>query len=140
MKIAIRYVFGSKILYIGVYILLCTVNIWQDPDEHERMEAVNPEEHFPPSASEEIIELLNLIFGVGRERLPSAEEILRVATIFNKEKTGTYSIYIGSAVPSSVYRKHPARKKTGSYSLYKSILLALGLLVLFFFYHYFYDG
>ena len=78
--------------------------------------------------------MLNLIFGVGREQLPSAAEILRVATIFNQEKTGTYSLYIGSAVPSSVYRKHPSRKKTGgSYRLYKSILVALGLLVLFFF-------
>ena len=103
------------------------------------MEAVNPEQHFPPSASKEILELLNLIFGVGREQLPSAAEILRVATIFNQEKTGTHSIYIDSAVPSSVYRKHPSRKKTGSYRLYKSILLALGLLVLLF-YHYFYDA
>ena len=81
-----------------------------------------------------MLELLNLIFGVGREQLPSAAEILRVATIFNQEKTGTHSIYIGSAVPSSVYRKYPSRKKTGgSYSLYKSILVALGLLVLTFF-------
>ena len=98
------------------------------------MKAVNPEEHFPPSASKEMLELLKLIFGVGREQLPSAAEILRVATIFNQKKTGTHSVYIGSAVPSSVYRKHPSRKKTGSYSLYKSILLALGLLIRFFFF------
>ena len=48
------------------------------------MEAVNPEEHFPPSASKEMLELLNLNFGVGREQLPNAAEILRVATIFNR--------------------------------------------------------
>ncbi|XP_067023461.1 probable serine/threonine-protein kinase DDB_G0284251 isoform X3 [Acropora muricata] len=56
----------------------------RDPDERERMEAVNPEQHFPTSASREMLELLNLIFGVGREQLPSAAEILRVATIFNR--------------------------------------------------------
>ena len=49
------------------------------------MKTVIPEEHFPPSASEEMLDLLHLIFGVGRERLPSAAEILRVAAIFNQE-------------------------------------------------------
>ena len=51
------------------------------------MEAVNPEEHFPPSrsASREMLKLLNLIFGVGRKQLPSAAEILRDATIFNQK-------------------------------------------------------
>ncbi|XP_074609140.1 serine/threonine-protein kinase Nek8-like isoform X1 [Acropora palmata] len=58
-----------------------------DPDEEKRMEAVNPEEHFPPSrsASREMLKLLNLILGVGRKQLPSAAEILRDATIFNQK-------------------------------------------------------
>lgn len=56
----------------------------RDPDEYERLEAVSPQEHFPLSASKEMLELLKLIFGVGREQLPSAAEILRVATILHR--------------------------------------------------------
>ena len=82
-----------------------------------------------------MIELLNLIFGVGQKQLPSAGEILRA--IFNQKKTGTHSVYIGSAVPSSVVREHQSRKKTGTYSLYKSSLM-VGLFVSFLSFCYYY--
>ena len=85
-----------------------------------------------------MIELLNLIFGVGEKQLPSAGEILRAATIFNqKKKTGTHSVYIGSAVPSSVDGEHQSRKKTGTHSLCKSsVIVGLLVSVLSFCYYY----
>ena len=87
-----------------------------------------------------MLELLNLIFGVGRKQLPSAAKILHdFATIL--KKIGTHSIYIGSAVPSRVDgRKHQFRKETSMHGLRKSILVTTGLLggFLYLFYHYLY--
>ncbi|XP_074609866.1 uncharacterized protein LOC141864028 [Acropora palmata] len=44
--------------------------------------SVIPEKHFPSQASKKTKEFLKLIFGVDREHLPSAAEILRDATAF----------------------------------------------------------
>ena len=78
MKIAIREIFRSEIC-LRVIILLCTVNIWQG-DDYQRLKSVF-QEKFPPQASEETKDLLNLIFG--SEQLPRAADVLRIATVLN---------------------------------------------------------
>ena len=78
MKIAIRDIFRSKIC-LRVIILLCTVKIWQG-DDYQRLKSVF-QEKFPPQASEETKDLLNLIFG--SEHLLRAADILRIATVLN---------------------------------------------------------
>ncbi|XP_015773312.1 PREDICTED: mitogen-activated protein kinase kinase kinase 14-like [Acropora digitifera] len=55
---------------------------------YERQRSVNPEEHFPSQekvkAKGETMELLKMFFGVNREYLPNATEILRVASVFQE--------------------------------------------------------
>ncbi|XP_067025836.1 uncharacterized protein [Acropora muricata] len=48
----------------------------------QRQSSVQPEKHFPSQAKEETTELLNLFFGINREYMPSAAEILHVAHVF----------------------------------------------------------
>ncbi|XP_015752331.1 PREDICTED: serine/threonine-protein kinase STE11-like [Acropora digitifera] len=51
----------------------------------QRQSSVQPEKHFPSQAKEETNELLNLFFG--RNYMPSATEILRVARVFQVNKS-----------------------------------------------------
>ena len=97
-----------------------------------------------------MIELLDLIFGVGREQLPSEAEILRD---FNQKITGTHSVHISDADATGVDREHLHRaaqilpvatvfneKKTGTRIVPKTTLVAIGLATLSFlllFYCYF---
>lgn len=57
---------------------------------YQRKRSVNPEEYFPSQenvkAKGETMELLKMFFGVNREYLPNATEILRVASVFQEKK------------------------------------------------------
>ncbi|KAK2548927.1 Serine/threonine-protein kinase OSR1 [Acropora cervicornis] len=56
---------------------------------YQRQRSVNPEEYFPPQekvkAKGETMELLKMFFGIDREYLPNATEILRVASVFQEK-------------------------------------------------------
>ena len=74
-KITNRYIFHSEIFH-RVNILLCTVYIWQGDADYQRLKSVF-QKHFPPQASKETTELLNIIFA--SERLLRAADILRIS-------------------------------------------------------------
>lgn len=48
----------------------------------QRQNSCKPEDVFPPEAKQETRELLDLLFGVGRENLPSVVEIFQKARVF----------------------------------------------------------
>lgn len=48
----------------------------------QRQNSCKPEDDFPPEAKQETRELLDLLFGIGREHLPSVVEILQKARVF----------------------------------------------------------
>ena len=74
-KITNRYIFRSEICH-RVTILLCTVNIWQSDADYQRLKSVF-QKHFPPRASKETTDLLNIIFA--SEKLLGAADILRIS-------------------------------------------------------------
>ena len=75
-KIANRYIFRSEICHRVTMILLCTVNIWQGDVDYQRLKSVF-QKRFPPQASEETTDLLNIIFA--SEQLLRAADILRIS-------------------------------------------------------------
>ncbi|XP_068714381.1 serine/threonine-protein kinase nekl-2-like [Montipora foliosa] len=48
----------------------------------QRQNSCKPEDDFPPEAKQQTRELLDLLFGIGREHLPSVVEILQKARVF----------------------------------------------------------
>lgn len=82
MKIAIRNIYDSEIC-LKVTHRLFTVDTWQGGGQ-QGQRSVLPGKHFPSQATKKTKEFLKLIFGVDREHLPSAAEMLHDAAVFKQ--------------------------------------------------------
>ncbi|XP_015761626.1 PREDICTED: dual specificity mitogen-activated protein kinase kinase 1-like isoform X3 [Acropora digitifera] len=122
-------------------------------DEDGQYEGLDPKEDFPPQASQEMIELLTSIFGVGQKKLPSEAEIL---LLLNQKIKGSHIVDICTAMDTGVDREHLRstaemlpfarrfnEKKQGMHRVRKTSVVVTGLLgllvllILSYFYYYF---
>ena len=79
MKVAVRDIFDSE-MCLKVTHRLFTVDTWQGGGQ-QGQRSVIPGKHFPSHVTKKTKEFHKLIFGVDREHLPSAAEMLHDADV-----------------------------------------------------------